>query len=366
MIIPGLSLELGGTTTLSIGFFHHLQLHADIKILTIHKNEAELEGADPDMLNDTRIKSFLSISNYYNYSGSFIREVRKIVQEVDLVHIHGLWHGAAYPSARVAIRAGVPFIVSPHGMLEADAFQRNGWKKKLFWGLLWKKVFKRAAAVHCTAKSEIENTYKFDPNARVIYVPNGIYLPRQTKIKEANHLLFIGRLHPKKAVDRILKAVKEVIRDYPNLKVCIAGTGAPEYEKSLKQLCKQLNLQNQISFVGFTTGSAKDQLFLGAKIALVPSFSEGLPLAALEAMSYGVPLLITKSSNVPEVTEFDCGLEIENNDPKTIAIGMKRLLNSNLNLLGDNARKVAAEKFQWKIVASQLYEAYEKVVKSNL
>lgn len=362
MVIPGLSRKLGGTTTLSIGFYKYLKQLAQVEMLTMHTSEEELEAADEAMLQDTDVRSFRSSWNEYKYAPAFLKAVREKVEEVDLVHIHGLWHGAAFPTARIAAKAGVPFVISPHGMFEPDAFQRSGWKKQLFWKLLFKPVFRKAAAVHCTAQSEIANTKRFDPGAHTIYVPNGVELPELSEKTPKSYLLFMGRLHPKKAVDRLLQAIKLLEDTYPEERLQIAGTGDTSYVAKLKQLCSELDLEDRVSFVGFAGGEQKAALFRGAKFALIPSFSEGLPLSALESLSYGLPLVITKASNVPEVTSHQCGIELEDNEPTTIAAGIDTLFQTDLTQMARNARDLAEIKFEWGAIARQLHEEYETIL----
>lgn len=361
MIIPGLSRKLGGTTTLSLGFYKHLKQHVHVELATSYIHEEEKKGYDQELLNDPHIHLFKSTFSFYKFSLSLRSFLKKNVKNYDLVHVHGLWHPAAYPAASIARAQKVPFVISPHGMLEEDAFARSGWKKSLFWNFLYKKVFASAIGIHCTALSEVHNTLKFDSEANTFHVPNGIDLPEIEPKPRKGKLLFMGRLHEKKAVDKII----EVMPHFPNLSLSIAGTGSESYTTLLKAKVDEFKLHDRVHFAGFVNGDLKTKMFQESMFAMVPSYSEGLPLTALESLSNGTPLLITKASNVPEVTEYKCGLEIDNNDVSTIKEGLDFLLNEDYDVLSQNARNLAEEKFYWPNVARQLFENYKALLNES-
>jgi poly(glycerol-phosphate) alpha-glucosyltransferase len=361
MVIPGLDKRLGGTTTLSVGFFENLIRHADVTLVTTYTDN-EIDYVDDRFKNNRHVKLFPSTLQKIKFSIEQYGFLKKNIHEYDLVHIHGLWHMAAFPSARLAMKKGVPYILSPHGMLEPDAINRSKQKKELLWALGYRKVFQRAAAIHCTAKNEVANVLKFSPLATIACVPNGVNLPSVDYPKSTDQILFIGRLHPKKGVDRLMKAF--AIVNNPSLTLIIAGTGDRDYEAKIKQVIREEKLSDRVKMIGFVDGEEKERLISESTFACVPSFSEGLPLVSLETMAAGTPLLITKTSNVPEVTEFDCGIELEDNEPETIAHGIRAMLGSDLKKKGANAREVVRNKFLWDKVAGDLYHEYQKIVAS--
>ncbi|MEQ8240955.1 MAG: glycosyltransferase [Cyclobacteriaceae bacterium] len=360
MIVPGLDKRLGGTTTLSIGFFDELKKLAEVTMVCTYF-EHELAYIEDRFKSDAQVHLFPAISQKVKFSKEQYLFTKQHIKSYDLVHVHGLWHMMAYPSASLAMKNQVPYIMSPHGMLEPDAMKRSRLKKVLFWKLGFKKVFRNASAVHCTAKSEIGNTKQYATNANIIFVSNGVNLPEKQYQKIANQFLFIGRLHPKKAVNRLIEAFS-MLND-PSLKLIIAGTGSAEYETSLRELIKAKKLETQIEMVGFVDGEAKQKWIAESLFVCVPSFSEGMPLVSLETMATGTPLLITKASNVPEVTEYDCGIELEDNEPASIAKGLKELLSSDLSQKSKNAAALVTEKFLWSKVGRALYQEYQNLLK---
>lgn len=362
MVVPGLDPQLGGTATLSKGFYQNLKLYCNTVLYTVYLSESEKARIDSDLLSDDNIKIYPTTVKYFRYSFKMLSDIRKNIENFDLVHIHGLWHPTAYPVARMCDKLKIPFVMSPHGMLEPDALNRSKFKKKFFWDSFYRKVFERASAIHCTAYSEVLNSKKFySRHDNIFYVPNGIDYPMELPKNERRYLLFIARLHPKKGLELLLTA----LQNFPELSLKVAGTGDPAYEQSIKNLALDLGLSDRVEFLGFIVGKEKQELYRNAMFTVVPSFSEGLPLVSLESLANGSPLLITKSSNVPEVTEYECGYELENNEPSTIEKGIREMLSSNLDSMAKNGRILIQSRFQWSQVSKSLYNQYCEILDYN-
>lgn len=206
-------------------------------------------------------------------------------------------------------------------------------------------------------------------------------------------LLFLGRLHPKKGLVNALRAWKEVAGNGENLKsgnaeswqFVIAGWDQGGHGEELKLLCKELGLsfsertaselltKNQelrtkngerVAFAGPVFGETKDALFRRADAFILPSFSEGLPIAVLEAWAYGLPVLMTDHCNLPEGFREGAALRI-GTDAASIATGMRELFQGScqdLKTMGAIGRTLVEERFTWPKVAAQMKEVYEWVV----
>jgi poly(glycerol-phosphate) alpha-glucosyltransferase len=119
-----------------------------------------------------------------------------------------------------------------------------------------------------------------------------------------------------------------------------------------------------VIFNGPAFGDAKDALLRRADAFILPSFSEGLPMAVLEAWAYGLPVLMTDQCNLPEGFANDAAIRI-GTDAESIAEGMRSLLRSptsDLRSLGRNGRLLVERQFTWPRVAAQMKEVYEWVL----
>jgi len=221
-------------------------------------------------------------------------------------------------------------------------------------------------------------------------------------------LLFLGRLHPKKGLINALKAWKEVTGHGPRVmsegewQFVIAGWDQGGHLAELKQLCGELGLSYSdcppptahrqpptahrppptahrqpptanslpatangkpptVLFPGPVFGEAKEALLRQADAFLLPSFSEGLPMAVLEAWAYELPVLMTAHCNLPEGFASGAAIRI-GTDAASIAEGMRELFvrsDADRLTMGQAGRTLVEERFTWPRVAAQMKEVYE-------
>lgn len=244
---------------------------------------------------------------------------------LDLLHVHGIW---MYPSmaslgwARATVR---PYMITPHGMLDPWAIRHSHWKKR---AALW--AFERehlggAACLHSLCEAEVEAIRALGLRNAICIIPNGVSQPETPAAgkpgwhgrasEDAKILLYLGRLHPKKGLVNLLLAWQRFDRRADagngNWHLTIAGWDQNGHEAELRQLVKRLSISESVRFPGPKFGSEKDALLRSATAFVLPSFSEGLPMAVLEAWSYRLPVLMTRHCNLPEGFHAGAALEIE-------------------------------------------------------
>jgi poly(glycerol-phosphate) alpha-glucosyltransferase len=178
-------------------------------------------------------------------------------------------------------------------------------------------------------------------------------------------LLFLGRLHPKKGLVSLVRAWARVQRD-PGARdwaLVIAGWDQGGHGRALRRLVAELSLERSVVFVGPQFDDAKAASYARADAFILPSVSEGLPMAVLEAWAHGVPVLMTKACNLPEGIAAGAALEIAP-DLAGIAQGLSDLFAmSDLEraIMGARARSLAAERFSWPGIAARMKRVYEWV-----
>jgi poly(glycerol-phosphate) alpha-glucosyltransferase len=234
---------------------------------------------------------------------------RLAVEGIDLLHVHGLW---MYPSAASlgwARATGHPYIITPHGMLDPWAVNNSRWKKRIaFWAYEGRHL-QGAACLHALCEAEAESIRAFGLRNPICIVPNSVQQPQPAdstgapRVGAPHSLLYIGRLHPKKGLANLLKAWhrfesrRQVGGEW---QLTIAGWDQGGHEGELRDLANRLGISQSVQFPGPTFGADKDALFREASAFVLPSLSEGLPMAVLEAWSYGLPVLMTQHCNLPE------------------------------------------------------------------
>lgn len=292
------------------------------------------------------------------------RRVPKMVssQRPDILHVHGIWSAASI-YGYLASRQGIATVVSPRGMLDPWILKRSERIKKLHAALFEKPLLKRGLA-HALNDSERDSIAKFTaPDAsRIIVVPNGVNLTAETSTVLRSGALYLGRLHEKKQVLELIAAWASApeLHDVP---LKIAGWGAPEYEALVTTAC---NGSANIEFVGSAYGSEKERLLRSAQFFILPSLSEGLPMAVLEAMSVGAIPVITAECNLPELFAQQSAIEMKTDfsDFSAVAARMTRMTPD--DIAGIRSRvSTSIKAFAWSSIAATMLERYQDFLTSR-
>ena len=221
-----------------------------------------------------------------------------------VVHFHGLWQLRYVRLAKRCAALKIPYIVSPHGMLEPWAMQHKRWKKWPYFHLIEKCLLSRAAALLATGCLETERLKKLIPCQRIESLPLGMtgnakpnYEAARAQLgwpREERVLLFLSRLHVKKGLELLLRALAKVERHEPT-RLVIVGGGDADYVRSVRELAAQLALP-RVDWIGEVWGEDRWPYFQGADLFCLPTFSENIGLAVLDACQVGTPALTTSTT----------------------------------------------------------------------
>jgi len=310
----------------------------------------------------------------------------------DLVHCHGLW---MYPSAAClswAKRTGRPYLVSPHGMLDRWALKNSTWKKRLAGWLYQDDHLRRAVAIHALCESEARAIRAYGLRNPVCVIPNGVDLPEEMSsigdsplskgdspaVSTVGHwgqspesdgakvLLFLGRLHPKKGLPGLVRGWKLAQKQTKALReweLVIAGWDQAGHQEDLERLCREQGIEG-VRFAGPQFGPDKAAVFQRAEAFVLPSFSEGLPMAVLEAWSYRLPVVMTPGCNLPEGFQAGAAIRVEPQSER-IARGLTELAGmreAERRAMGRRGQRLVEEKFSWPKIARQMKGVYEWVL----
>jgi glycosyltransferase involved in cell wall biosynthesis len=286
----------------------------------------------------------------YGYHAGLIAKLRQIVKSFDLIICHGLWEYGSLVAARVARQRSIPYYVFTHGMLDPwfkRAFPFKHLKKQLYWLLLERGILQRARSVIFTSEGESRLAAKtFWPRAnyRKLIVPLGVrpaegdreelrgrFLDRYPHLKGRRFLLFLARLHPKKGCDLLLEAFSRL---RPALDLVLAGPkSSTEYLEELQKMAIGL----PVTFTGMLTGPIKSGALVAADALILPSHQENFGMVVAEALSFGLPVLVSSQVNISDVVALYGAGFVE---PDTLS-GTCALIERWLAADGDSMRKAA-------------------------
>lgn len=299
----------------------------------------------------------------------------------DVAHVHGLWMHYGLVNLSESQRARIPWIVSPHGMLDPWALAHSTRVKRLARWLFEDRHLHGAACLHALCREEAAQLRALGLRNPICVIPNGVFLPDPSEAKldatpwadafpnDARILLFLGRLHPKKGIDNLLAAWSMLSNSNANAewRLVIAGWGGAEYSESLSARIRESGLEQQVRMIGPIFGAAKGAALRAASAFILPSFSEGLPMSILEAWSYGVPVLMTKECNLTEGFDANAAVRI-GTGPTEIANPLQEFLRLNEDhrkTLGRNGFELVQRRFTWVQIAEDFSRVYTSLTSEN-
>lgn len=362
-IIETIDLRRGGPINGLRAIGPHLrQLGIETEFLCLDDPMALLRGS---MSGESFVHSLGPVRPGYGYTPAMIPWLRENARRFDAVFVHGLWQYAGRAAQKVLPGEGVPYFVMPHGMLDPwfkRAYPLKHLKKALYWRLVEHAVLRDARAVIFTCERERElaaQTFRpYRCNPRVISYgtagPPPVETPVEKSLRDrlpamtaAPFWLYLGRVHAKKGVDLLLRAYGRIAASLP------AGQTLPQLviagplddaacAKQLREIQAELPPACRVHWAGMLVGEAKWNALREAEAFVLPSHQENFGLAVVEAMSVGLPVLISDQINIhSEISASGAGIV----EPDTLE-GTERLLRRWMKLpdAGRRAMRAAAER----------------------
>jgi glycosyltransferase involved in cell wall biosynthesis len=297
-------------------------------------------------------------------SSGLTRALRELAAKVDVVHDHGLWLMPNVEAGRAALRARKPFIVTPHGMLSSTALSFSRLKKRVVWALLQGDVVRRAACIHVSSEQEYNEVRDFGLQNPVAIIRSGIDIPeldnRSTTRTDAGRVvLSLGRIHPKKGLDRLVRAWAMVEVTHPNWCLRIVGPDELGHTGELVALAGELKTQ-RVSIEGPVVGDAKIAAYREADLFVLPTLNENFAITVAEALAVGTPVIATKGAPWHGLECEGCGWWIDHGVAPLVAtlaeaMDMERGV---LRAKGAKGRAWMKRDFSWDRVAHDMLNVY--------
>jgi glycosyltransferase involved in cell wall biosynthesis len=294
------------------------------------------------------------------------------VRAAEVVHLHGLWQVQTRWGARVARAAGVPYVITAHGMAEPWALRHKYWKKRIYLALVEARNLRRASCLHALSRPEIGHLRAIAPWTPVGFIPNGVdpgfaeHLPDRS-VLEAEYpelrgkfvFLFYARLHLKKGLDLLAEALGRIAPGRPEVHLLLAGRDDGAWS-SFRDRMEDLGLSGRMTYLGHVSGERARQVWAAADAFVLPSYSEGFSMAALEALACRLPSLITTACHFPELAAAG-GAVVVPPDAAAVTQGLRDLLDRTPQEraeLGLRGRRLVEQDYTWDRQAERLAAVY--------
>ena len=374
-VISGLDPQNGGPTTALIGMSKaQVAAGLDVTILATWKIRDGLPVADDLRAHGVKVVHIGPATGKLSRHPSLPTETDRAVAATDVVHIHGLWEEVQHQAARAAQRRGVPYVITPHGMLSPWNLAQSKWGKKLF--LVWRvrRNLHRAAAIHYTCDVERDLVAPLKIKAKPIVEPLGLDLtefrdlpPRGSfrakwlQLGAEPFVLFLGRIDYKKGLDILIPAFAAA--NLSGTKLVIAGPDRDGYETTVRTLVARHGLEDRVLFTGMLKGRDRLEAYVDANLFALTSHQENFGITVIEAMACGCPVLISDQVNIHgEVTKSGGGEVVPLDVPMT-SRGLARWMGDEVmrQTAGEQGRAFARQRYDWNANAREWKKQYAAV-----
>lgn len=376
-MIRRVALALPTISPLGGGVAEAARLHvkalasAGFDTISVHTLDSRLEKVDPKQWAAATVHqhSVLGPASYSLSPGMVASLMRA---KPDIVHVHGVWQFHCAAVHAWSMMTGKPYVVSPHGMLEPWIRARSPGLKKAVSALYQNRFLRKAGGFHLLTEKEGGDVAEFLNGQPAPIIPNfaepfasdggkpGWWQPAH---EGRAVYLFLGRLHEKKGVMELMAAWARLsaedagFRDGSLLVYCGWNDGIDGFESRVAELA---SAHGNVLFAGPQYGPDKNRSMATARFFLLPSKSEGLPMAILEAWAAGVPAIMSPECNLD--IGFDRGAAFRTGfAAETIYPSLKAahaLGDDAWRDASDRARALVAERYSEESVRDGLLSLY--------
>lgn len=321
------------------------------------------EPVRPNIFSFRHDYSSLPVISSLRLSRSLSTALQRSADRVHILHNHGLWLMPNVATGRIAAKAAKSLVVSPRGMLAPEALRFSSIRKRLFWVLLQQPAFAKAAAWHATSLEEAEDIRAFGIDVPIAVIPNGVdtaplvadHDPERTK----RTVLFLSRIHPKKGLASLISAWSDIALQRPSWELVIAGPDEGGHRAEIEKQAKTLGASS-IRFVEPVYGAEKERLLASVDLFVLPTKSENFGIAVAEALSAGLPAIVTWGAPWSGLNDERCGWWIDHGvEPLKLALLEATALPSELRRkMGARGRAWVAREFGWDAIGRDMADVY--------
>jgi glycosyltransferase involved in cell wall biosynthesis len=380
----------GGTGAYVYYLSHSLQkLGHNVHVVARHTEDTEdtVEGIKVHYIKGTGN----ALTRYWSFARSASKKMEELDKQIGLDIIHA--NLPLVPSFAIPQDSAKALVCAVHSTWKGEAIvtKRDNPKElnpneKMM--LRFNRVLRRyetqlmnrsdaLIAVSKYTVDELTDLYGIkEEKIHVIY--NGVDInkfkprPDRTELRrefgleqEKKIVLFVGRLYHRKGLETLLRSIPPVLQQFSDVTFAISGTGFKKKEESLRDLAKELDIEDTVKFLGYVPDEKLPHLYAASDIFVLPAIYENFPFAILEAQATALPVISTKVGGIPEfLVDNENGFLIDPGDQEQLTQRVLALL-QNPELakeMGNRGRSLIEKKFAWRLITSQVIDLYHKLL----
>jgi glycosyltransferase involved in cell wall biosynthesis len=339
-----------------------------VDVLTWRKNRKDSEETTTEDIEIHRLNGLNfnldGIIQTYPYLPGLPALVEKL--KPDIVHGESHLFLPTFQAIRKAKNLGLPSVVSVHGVFADRGFTIN-LAQKCYIHTIGSEIFKNATRIICLTHSDGNEILRYRcPPEKIRVVPNAVdtdlFNPGQHR--EEDLIVWVGRFVPEKGMEYVIEAARLITEHRANVKFLLIGYGY--LKTNVMKVAQNYGLLGKsVYFLGPISREEISKILRKATVFIFPSLKEGLPIAVLEAMASGLPVV---GSDIPSlrtiITNKENGILVPPRNYVEFANAIILLLeDADLRRkLGQNARHLILEKYTWNIISEEIEKVYKEAI----
>lgn len=348
-----------------------------VKYLTLLGHEVHVVGISKSMTTEFEIaqREYFEVEAFRSFDKGGFNRVKELARQCDLVHMHGIWNLYNVKVGNYCRKNHIPYIVTSHGAyLENNINNSNRFLKNIFNFIFQKKIFDQAIGVHTLTREEESAVLQYCPNAKTFVLPNGIdlsafeqYYWNEQKDSKVIKIGYIGRLSTEKNLENLIKAISLLPDKFKgSIRLYLIGNTEGKYAKYLNDLTQKMNLVDNIIFLGAKYGEEKKRILVDLDFCIHPSLTEGFSISIIEILALGVPMIITRTSNLTYYYNTNSFIMAEPT-ANDLCRAIVEMINKRdeWNNFSKRGKELVHEQLNWESIASRLCNKYKELVNKN-
>lgn len=360
-----------------------LKENIDVTVYTTNANGAttlDVPLCNQVVVDGVKVHYFpVRFGGRYFYAPKLAVALRRTLKEFDLVHINWMYVYPTMVASRLCMKMGIPYVLTPHGMLDSHSISLKGFlRKKLYIMLIEKRHILDAAVIHYSSMGEKKGALISNWSLNFSIVPNGVdlqgnptrspdqdnYTRKFSELSGKKIVLSMGRLNYIKGLDLLIKSWSQVVRKVKDAHLVIAGPDSDGYRNMLEKLAISEGVADYITFTGMVVEEEKIEVFSMSKVFVSSSHLESFGMSIVEAMSYGLPVVVTDRVNIhTEIEDAGAGLVAICESQSIAANILTILLNAEAaKKMGESGRELVMKDYEIGVARRKMVELYRSII----
>jgi glycosyltransferase involved in cell wall biosynthesis len=346
----------GGVDTIIFELSKRLPAH---KIKTIFYSRSYLKRfrvSNP--LVQERFSFAVRIKYLELLSYAFISSIKEAFSQSDIVHYHTLW---------AAIFSFIPRIMGKKIVVSCHSLEwGRGWSPHISKIMQFLDNIALLYNGNLISESQEVCNYYGKKGIKVLHIPNGVTIPIiKGKMSGKKQILFFSRLVPEKGAHYLIEAFKKVEKELGDWELIICGQSmySDAYVKRLRELAGS---EKKIMFLGHVLGMEKERAFRNASVFVLPTEIEGMSLSLLEAIGYGIPVIVS-DINENRAVVGSYGFYFKSKSVNSLSSALKYVANneSEAERIASLALSSLSKTYDWEVIAESYDDLYRSLFRKN-